>query len=397
MSGYQLQVHRSMGEIGRAAWERLRSNDQPFLAYDFLHGLELSGSLRQQLGWVPFPLTLHLDGRVVGAAPAYLKTNSHGEFVFDWGWADAHHRHGLNYYPKLLLAVPYTPVCGTRLLVEPGTGAHAHRRALVQGLLQLAAQHELSSVHANFLDPTDAAAFAHDPWLPRGDLQFHWRNDGYRDFPDFLDALSSKKRKNLRQERQRVASTGIELRCLHGDQIDDDLWPQLHALYENAFEEKGNTPALTEAFFRGLGRNLGAGVVVMTAWRARRLLAMAFCLRDRDTLYGRYWGCRESIPGLHFETCYYQGIEYCLREGLSRFEPGAQGEHKLARGFLPVRTRSMHHIAHPDFRRAIRHALRQEHQHRRDYEDELWRHTPMRTSPQGTDPVSSTEACGSPD
>lgn len=378
MSPYQLQVHRSLSDIASADWERLRSDDQPFLAYDFLHGLERSGSLQQSLGWVPFPLTLSFEGRLVGVAPSWLKTNSHGEFVFDWGWAEAHHHHGLRYYPKLLLAVPYTPVTGSRLLVEPGALAHEHRRALVQGLLQLCEQHELSSVHANFLQEADAAAFAHDPWLPRGDLQFHWQHAGYRDFNDFLDRFSSKKRKNIRAERQRVAAAGIEFRWQHGDQIGDALWPQLHALYRGTFEEKGNTPALTEAFFRHLGSSLGAGLLAITAWRSKRLLAMALCLRDRQALYGRYWGSVEPVPGLHFETCYYQGIEYCLQEGLSRFEPGAQGEHKLARGFLPVRTRSMHHVRHPDFRRAIRQALDRERVAMRNYEAELRAHSPFK-------------------
>jgi hypothetical protein len=378
LSTYRLQVHASVNEIAAADWDRLRDDDQPFATHAFLAGLEETRSLRADFGWTPFPLTLHLDDRIVGAAPAYLKTNSHGEFVFDWAWARAYEQHGLRYYPKLLVGVPYTPVCGQRLLVGAGAAAPAHRRALVQGLLQLLDQQQLSSAHINFLTETDAASFAHDPWLPRGDLQFHWHNAGYRDFADFLDRFNSKKRKNLRAERSQVAAAGVEFRWIHGDQMPDALWPQIHALYCGTFEEKGNTPALTEGFFRHLGQTLGAGLLAITAWRGGELFAMALCLRDRHALYGRYWGCREPLPGLHFETCYYQGIEYCLNEGLQRFEPGAQGEHKLARGFLPVRTRSMHHLRHPDFRRAVRQALDQERTAMRNYERELWCHTPFK-------------------
>ncbi len=379
---YTLTVHDSINAIAANGWDGLRSTDHPFTSHAFLAGLEDSGSLREDLGWVPFPLTLHLNGNLVGAAPAYLKRNSHGEFVFDWAWAQAHERNQIRYYPKLLIGVPYSPVPGPRLLVGTGPQAHEHRRALVSGIAQTVEQHQLSSAHINFLLEADAAAFAHDPWLIRGDVQFHWRNRGYADFDHFLAALEQKKRKNIRAERRAVAAAGVEIKTLHGDQIDAALWSQLHALYCRTFDAKCNTPALTRSFFEHLGSELGAGIVAVTAWRDDRLIAMAMCLRDRDTLYGRYWGCLEEIRGLHFECCYYQGIEYCLREGLQHFQPGAQGEHKLARGFLPVATRSAHFIRLPPFRQAIRAAINQEHAGLLSYRKELMARTPFKSESQ---------------
>lgn len=379
---YTLTVHDSINAIAANEWDGLRTTEHPFTSHAFLAGLEDSGSLRENLGWVPFPLTLHLNGNLVGAAPAYLKSNSHGEFVFDWTWAEVHERNQIRYYPKLLVGVPYSPVPGPRLLVGTGPQAHEHRRALVNGIVQTVEQHQLSSAHVNFLLESDAAAFARDPWLIRGDLQFHWRNRGYADFDLYLAALEQKKRKNIRAERRSVAAAGVEVKTLHGDQIDAALWSQLHALYCSTLDAKGNTPALTRSFFEHLGNELGAGIVAVTAWRDDRLIAMALCLRDRDTLYGRYWGCLEEIRGLHFECCYYQGIEYCLREGLQHFQPGAQGEHKLARGFLPVATRSAHFIRLPAFRQAIRVAVNQEHAGLASYREELMARTPFKCESQ---------------
>ncbi len=375
---YTLTVHDSYGAIDAADWDGLRNSDQPFTSHAFLYGLESSGSLREDLGWVPFPVSLHLHGRLVGVAPAYLKSNSHGEFVFDWAWAEAHQRHQQRYYPKLLVGIPYSPVPGQRLMVAEGADAYAHRRALAAGLAQIVEQHQLSSAHVNFLLDQDAAAFAHDPWLMRGDIQFHWRNRGWADFDQFLAALEQKKRKNIRAERRAVAAAGVRIEVRHGDQIDSDLWAQLHQLYCRTFEDKFNTPALTERFFADLGRTLGAGVVAVIASRDQRLIAMALCLRDRNTLYGRYWGCTEEVRGLHFECCYYQGIEYCLREGLTHFQPGAQGHHKLARGFLPQRTRSAHYIRLAPFRRAIRVAINHEHAGLAEAREELMGHSPFR-------------------
>jgi len=387
---YTLTVHDSINAIKADEWDNLRANDQPFSSHAFLAGLENSGSLREELGWVPFPITLHLNEQLVGAAPAYLKNNSHGEFVFDWAWAEAHERNQIRYYPKLLVGIPYSPVPGPRLLVGSGPQAHAHRRALVSGIAQLVEQHQLSSAHVNFLLSDDAAAFAQDPWLIRGDVQFHWHNRGYSDFDEFLAAMEQKKRKNIRAERRAVAAAGVEIKILHGDQIDTALWDQLHALYCRTFDQKHNTPALTRGFFEHMGATLGGGIVAVTAWKQDRMIAMALCLRDRDTLYGRYWGCLEEIRGLHFECCYYQGIAYCLREGIEHFQPGAQGEHKLARGFLPVATRSAHFIRLPPFRQAIRVAINSEHVGLAKYRKELLERSPFKSDPPEAESTGSS-------
>lgn len=347
-----------LDEIAAQDWDALRPDDNPFLAHAFLYGLERHGCIRTELGWLPWHAVLLEAGRAVAAAPCYLKDNSHGEFVFDWSWAEAYQRHGLDYYPKLLVAVPYSPVTGPRLL-----GAPAQRQVLLQALAQACAQHRLSSAHVNFVSEEARTDFDTGTWLPRHDWQFHWHNRGYRDFDDFLAALKPKKRKNLRQERARVAAQGVSLQTLHGDELDEADWRFVHACYKETFAGKGNYPALTEAFLRHLGQAMPRNLVVFLAHQHGERVAMALCLRSRDTLYGRYWGCTREIPGLHFEACYYQGLEYCLREGLQRFEPGAQGEHKIARGFLPTPTHSFHHVAQPPFRDAIRRALQAEELH----------------------------------
>lgn len=353
MSGPRRRIafHDRLADIAPAAWDALRPDDNPFLSHAFLAGLERYGCIRAELGWRPHHLALYDDDRLIGAAPVYLKGNSHGEFVFDWNWAEAYERHGLDYYPKLLCAIPYSPVCGPRLL---GDGVAP---LLLQALRDECAQHDLSSAHLNFTAPGEPVPDDDAAWLERNDWQFHWHDDGYRDFDDFLAALLPKKRKNLRQERARVAAADVEFAVLHGDELEDEDWRFVHDCYARTFEDKGNYPALTEAFLRHLGATMPRQVVVVIARRHGERVAMAFCLRSATTLYGRYWGCLREIPGLHFETCYYQGIAYCLREGLSRFEPGAQGQHKIARGFLPQRTRSFHYVARPEFRAAIRRSL----------------------------------------
>lgn len=351
-SDRRIAVHTSLDAIPSAAWDALLPDDNPFLTHAFLAGLERHGCIRSDLGWQPYHLALYQDGRLTAAAPAYLKGNSHGEFVFDWVWADAYARHGLDYYPKLLCAVPYSPVGGPRLL-----GDAANLCTVLRGVCE---QQELSSVHVNFVGPGQSAPDTAADWLERNDWQFHWYNDGYCDFDDFLAALLPKKRKNLRQERARVAAQGVSLEALHGDELDDEDWHFVHACYSATFAEKGNYPALTADFLRHLGSSMPRSVVVFLARQHGERVAMAFCLRSGTTLYGRYWGCLREVPGLHFETCYYQGIAYCLREGLRHFEPGAQGQHKIARGFLPQRTRSFHFVVRPEFRAAIRRHIAQE-------------------------------------
>ncbi|MCU0755148.1 MAG: GNAT family N-acetyltransferase [Xanthomonadales bacterium] len=358
------RFHARIAEIPAIDWNALIGSDQPFLQHGFLDALEQSGSIRADYGWQPHHFALYEGERLVAAAPVYLKGNSHGEFIFDWAWAQAYARNGIAYYPKLLVGVPYTPVTGPRLLTGPADAPRSAqlKAALRDGLMSAVENAELSSVHFNFLDPADAGVLESGSLLPRRDLQFHWRHEGEADFEAFLARFERKKRKNVLQERRKVAEAGVRFRWLHGDEIDSAEWDAIHALYARTFDEKGNTAALTADFFRRVAALLPRQVVVIRAEQAGVMIAAAICFRDASTLYGRYWGSTLPVTGLHFETCYYQGIEYCLAHGLSRFEPGAQGEHKLFRGFLPVWTRSAHHIVHPGFRHGIGRSLLAERQ-----------------------------------
>ena len=369
------RFHPALDAIDATAWNALRADDNPFLDHAFLAGLERHGCIRPEWGWQPHHLALYDDGALIGAAPLYLKGNSHGEFVFDHAWAQAWERAGGRYYPKLLAAIPYTPVTGPRLLAGSAAGSAAIRERLVAALVAETRRLGLASAHVNFVAEDECRAFDAD-WLPRFDWQFHWANAGYRDFADFLAALNHKKRKNIRGERAALQRAGLAIEWRRGADLDADEWAAVHRLYFATFEEKGNHPALSEAFFRHLGTTLGAQTWAALARRGERIVAMALCLSSRTTLYGRYWGSEEALPGLHFELCYYQGIEHCIRAGLDRFEPGAQGEHKLARGFLPARTYSRHHLAHAGFRAAAAAALAEEAAMLEDYRRELGTHTP---------------------
>lgn len=349
-----LRTHVSLAEVPAPAWDALHDGTNPFVAHAFLDGLERHGCLRPQWGWSPLHATLWDGDKLVAAAPGYLKGNSHGEFVFDHAWARAYAQHGLDYYPKWLSAVPYTPVTGPRLLA----GTPAHRGALCAAIQAQAQRMRLPSLHVNFLRE-DENADCPDDWAERHDVQFHWRNPtrgedgGWRSFDDFLAALTHKKRKNIRREREQVRRAGYRFRTVHGFDAGDEDLAVMHGLYCKTFAEYGNSPALTLDFLRHLARTMPHALVLLLAEREGRTVAGALCLRGGDTLYGRYWGAGEISPGLHFETCYYQGIDYCLRAGLPVFEPGAQGEHKIARGFLPVITRSRHWLADPALGDAI--------------------------------------------
>ncbi|MGN6314203.1 MAG: GNAT family N-acetyltransferase [Rhodanobacteraceae bacterium] len=373
-----LRTHASLDEINAADWDALVGDDNPFVLHAFLSGLERTGCIRDALGWRAQHLTLQEGDELVGALPLYLKDNSHGEYVFDWSWAYAWERAGGDYYPKLLCAVPYSPVTGPRLLAATNPALTRCRVTLAQALLDLTHELGLSSVHVNFLREDELVAFDHELWLPRYDWQYHWRNeDGWRDFADFLDALTHKRRKAIRHERAQVARAGLACEFRNGGTLDDAEWDAMHALYLSTFDMKGNTATLTRDFFRHLGRTLPTRSHVAFARRNGEIVAGALYLSSGDTLYGRYWGAHEQLPGLHFELCYYQGIEHCLRAGLARFEPGAQGEHKLARGFLPVRTHSRHYLADERFREAVRGALKREAAMLEAYGRELFEHSPF--------------------
>ncbi len=364
----------SMALVEAAQWDALHDQGNPFVSHAFLAGLERHGCLRPEWGWQPRHITLWRGDELVAAVPGYLKENSHGEFVFDQAWANAHARHGLEYYPKWLGAVPYSPVTGPRLLARDD----AQRQALLRAIVGYVQDAGLSSAHINFHGADEDEAFDAD-WLRRVDVQFQWRRQpGWRDFDDFLAAMDHKRRKNIRQERARVARSGIGFRVVHGDEASADDLRAMHGFYLQTFAEYGNAPALTLPFLRHLAEALPRQLVLFLAEQDGVPVAGALCLRGGDTLYGRYWG-GAALPGLHFETCYYQGIDYCLREGLQRFEPGAQGEHKLARGFLPAEVRSRHWIADPRFRQALRDWCARETRDVARYAQALQRHSPFRS------------------
>lgn len=370
-----LRVLRSLETLEAGAWDALHDGANPFLAHAFLSGLEQTGCLRPDWGWTPEHLTLWDGDRLVAAMPGYRKDNSHGEFVFDHAWAHAWARHGMDYYPKWLCGVPYSPVTGPRLLaLDP-----AWRPALLEAAAAHAAAQGYSSAHVNFHPEDEDTAFPRD-WLQRLDVQYHWHNQsGWTAFDAFLASMDHKHRKNIRQERARVARAGVNLRVVHGDEASPADLDAMHGFYLQIFAEYGNSPALTLAFLEHLAAAMPRSLVMFLAEYQGRPVAGALCLRGRDTLYGRYWGAHAQLPGLHFETCYYQGIDYCLREGLARFEPGAQGEHKIARGFLPALVRSRHWLADPGFAEVLAPWCAEERAHACRRLEILARHAPFRT------------------
>ncbi len=365
----------SLDGIPPAQWNALAGR-QPFVSHAYLDALHSSGSAAPATGWTPCFLTLW-DGReLAGATPLYRKNHSFGEFVFDWSWADAYARRGLPYYPKLVVQVPFTPVAGPRLLARD----EATRRKLAEALRSHAAASGLSSLHVLFPTPGEACLLADAGLVVRRGVQFHWRNGGWSDFESFLASLSRDKRKKIRQERRRVADAGVLMRRLEGRQIGEQEWRFFHACYRNTYAVRGRRPYLGLEFFLGLGRQLPDNLLMVVAERDGRPIASALCLHDRDRLYGRYWGAVEDVDCLHFEACYYQPMEYCLEHAIGVFEGGAQGEHKLARGFLPEETLSAHWLADRRFGEAVARFLGEEDREIAEYRDELGRHSPFKDS-----------------
>jgi len=348
-----------MRDIAPASWNALSVEGYPFLRHEFLAALEQQACLGRAVGWFPNHLLCEdSDGNLVGALPMYLRANSFGEFVFDWAWAQAHERSGLDYYPKLVVASPFTPATGPRLLVAADADRQIVAPALIDAALDSAEELRVSSIH--WLFATDVELSTSSRLLSRMGYQFHWENAGYRDFEDFLQNLTSKRRKEIRRERRQVAAAGITLERIHGHEAEECAWDLFHRLYRLTFTKHGNYAALSLGFFRQLARSMGEQILLLLARQRGREIAAGFFFIGSDTLYGRYWGALEEIPALHFEVCYYQGIEYCIDKGLRRFEPGAQGEHKVSRGFDPRPTWSHHWIADPQLRQAIARFLRRE-------------------------------------
>lgn len=363
-------------------WNRL-AGDNPFLQHEFLLALEQTGCVGTGTGWEPCHVVVSSAsggrGALLGAVPLYVKYHSYGEYVFDWAWAGAYERSGRDYYPKLVAAIPFTPATGRRLLLaETGDAAETSRR-LIDGARELAEQLGASSLHWLFPTASEMDVLRGNGFLARAGCQFHWTNAGYGDFEEFLGSFTSHKRNNVRRERRRVREAGVTLEVLTGDAITSEWWDVFYRFYRSTIRQHGAIAYLTREFFHTLGAKLPQHTVLVIAKQGREPVGAAFGLRNAHTYYGRYWGGQPDIPGLHFETCYYTPIEYCIAEGIQHYEAGAQGEHKLARGFVPQPTYSAHWLRDPMLRNAVADFLRREENHVAMYMDELNEHAPFRS------------------
>jgi predicted N-acyltransferase len=372
-------IHEISHVLHQDRVELRRYSPNPFVSHAFLHALEASRCVGARAGWLPQHLVAEdADGRFLGAVPCYLKSHSQGEYVFDHAWADAYERAGGDYYPKLQVSVPFTPATGPRLLVHRAADPAALRKTLAEGLIALCRQRQASGVHATFLEPADREALSATGFLVRADQQFHWTNPGYASFEDFLSALSSRKRKLIRRERREALASGIAIEWLTGPDLTEAAWDAFFAFYMDTGSRKWGRPYLNRAFFSLIGESMRERVLLVMAKRAGRYIAGAINFIGAGTLFGRHWGAVEHHPFLHFEVCYYQAMDYAIAHRLPRVEAGAQGEHKLARGYAPVTTWSAHYLADPGLRRAIASYLARE----RAYVDAagtaLAAHTPFR-------------------
>lgn len=374
----QSRVVSSIEVIPEAQWNALDRHGKPFLRHEFLLALERCGCVGRGTGWTAHHLLVDdHDGRLAGAVPLYQKGHSWGEFVFDWSWAKAYAQAGLRYYPKLVSMAPFTPATGPHLLSAPSSGADT-RQILARSVIDHARERQVSSVHLLFTTDEDRAALDDPQILWRKDCQFHWHNRGYTSFDHFISFFRADKRKKALRERRRVREAGISFLTLAGNELSDELWAIVFAFSAATFESRGHEHYLTAEFFRSLASTMPEAVMVKVAVLRDTPVAAAIFFRGEDTLYGRYWGAAADFHSLHFETCYYQGIEYCIEHGLSHFEPGTQGEHKVPRGFEPATTWSAHWIADARFRRAIGAYLEQEHAAIDQYIETVREHTPFR-------------------
>jgi predicted N-acyltransferase len=367
---YRTHIVSSLSDIGQAAWDGLAASQDksnPFLSFAFLHALHESGSASTESGWQPQFIVLYDDEMLAAAMPLYVKSHSYGEYVFDWAWADAYHRNGVEYYPKLLSAIPFTPVTGPRLMAIDANA----RAALIEVLRSTQQASEVSSTHILYppedqVNELEAAGF-----MLRSGVQFHWLNAGYKDFEEFLSTLEKKKRKNIRAERRKVAEAGVVMRRVRGIDATDEHWRFFNRCYQHTYQAHRSTPYLNLDFFQRIGRAMPENILLVIAEREGSPIAASLVIHDATTLFGRYWGELEHVPCLHFEASYYQPLEFCIEQKIAVFEGGAQGEHKMARGFLPTRTWSAHWLAHPAFSDAIERFLEREKGGIDDYIDEL--------------------------
>ena len=373
-----VSVHDSIADIGASDWNSLAGADYPFLKFEFLHAAETSGSASADTGWQPSHITLRgPSGELRGAMPLFEKNHSWGEFVFDWAWANAYSQAGFDYYPKLVSAVPFTPASSPRLLLRDPADAAAARE-LLDAAIALARRRHCSSLHVQFPNADETPVLADAGFKLRKDCQFHWHNRDYSNFDEFLDTFSSAKRKKARRDRRHVAEAGIKFRRLSGGELRESDIDILYGLISRTFMQRGSLPYFTRAFFSMIAESLPDELLVLFADDAAGPVATAVFLVGGDTLYGRYWGTAARYNALHFETCYYQGIEYCIDHRIARFEPGTQGEHKVSRGFVPRETWSAHWLAQPEFFSAIGHYVEEEAQHVDRYMGAIDRHSPYR-------------------
>ena len=380
---FQLEILDSLSAVTAAEWNALVPEDAgPFLKYEFLSTLEECACVGGNTGWQIAHLALKQDGRLIGASPLYLKQHSYGEFVFDWSWAQAYEQQGLNYFPKLLCAIPFTPVQGSRLLYSDKSNSVEIQKALIEGFKSLTKQNELSSAHVLFPMNHESALLNEHGFLLRNSVQFHWHNLGFQSFEHFLSALTMKRRKNIRREREQVKLAGISFRHISGINADPQDWEFFFRCYQNTYLEHQSKPYLNAAFFQLWAKRMPENLHLIIAKREEDRIAASLLVVDSiaSKVYGRYWGALEHVPCLHFETAYYQAIEYCIDHGIQTFEGGAQGEHKMARGFLPTTIQSAHWINDPRFSVAIERFLEREREGIGAYIDELAEHTPLKST-----------------
>ena len=374
-----VKVLENIDAIAPSEWDACAGTENPFVRHTFLRALEDSGSVGKESGWLPQHLIIEDEaGQLLGAVPMYLKNHSQGEYVFDWGWADAYERAGGRYYPKLQASIPFSPVTGPRLLVRPGDIAETIRSALVAGLIEVAKQYGVSSLHVTFAEEPDADFLESSGFLIRHGHQFHWKNAGYETFDDFLGNLSSRKRKNIRKERRKVEESGIRMQTLNGADIKPEHWDEFHRFYVNTYDRKWGYPYLTRDFFAMLGEEMADQVALVRADIDDLAIAGALNLVGADALYGRNWGCAGRYKFLHFEACYYRAIDFAIERGLTTVEAGTQGPHKIQRGYLPQRTYSAHWIRDQGFRDAVAEYLDRERRAEAGESDALSELSPFR-------------------
>lgn len=370
----------NINDIGKERWNALTGTENPFLRFEFLSALEAHNCVGKNAGWIPQHLIVEdiEGGPLLGLIPLYLKYNSYGELVFDWSWADAYHQSGRAYYPKLVSAIPYTPVTSQRIFIHRDQDSNVITAEMISALKQVALNNDLSSIHCLFPPVESCDSFKAQGFVSRLGCQFHWHNHEFESFSHFLSTFASRKRKNISKERKRCLDQSVTFEILTGAEIEPDLWPRIYHFYQKTFIEKGGYASFTLDFFKEISITMGEQLLVILAVHSGEYVASAICYRNNETLYGRHWGCIAEFDSLHFETCYYQGIDYAISHQLKLFEPGAQGEHKVSRGFVPTETWSTHWIKDSDFRSVIYQFVGKEKEYMKQYIAEMNEHLPFK-------------------